>query len=320
MVSLSVYNVLLFHKLDRMIYHDLVVCGRRPEVARNIVAFFMLMELIGVDVIGYIRSTPDHNVVLLLAAEADVILNCIRQELPPRSEVGLAVPRIASLVSQPVDLEFFYRNRGTVIKQLVKILDGVGLVIFDEHLHVLFFEYEDRVRCRLTAMPPLLPRQLAEPYQRVLGEDFRSMFVMFSKGSTLTPRDIAEYFTRQWGDCIEKVLIEKRSSLDLKPVYGKVVFTGGSFLWLVFHGRPLVKFVIKGNQLNGKRFYVMESARYDSIPLVRTKSPLESVEIESLLELVGTENLLKLVGTKSPLELVGTESPLESVVTESRWN
>lgn len=196
MASLSVYNVLLFHKLDHMIYHHLVVCGKRPEVARNIVAFFMLMELTGLDVIGYIRRTPDHNVVLMLAAEADVILNCIRQELPPRSVVGLAVPRITSLVSQPVDLEFFYRNRGTVIKQLVKILDGVGLVIFDEHLHVLFTEYQYRVRCRLTAVPPVLPRRLAEPYQRVLEEDFRSMFVMFSRGSSLTPEDIAEYFTK----------------------------------------------------------------------------------------------------------------------------
>lgn len=64
---------------------------------------------------------------------------------------------------------------------------------------------------------------------------------------------------RQWGDCIKKVMIEKRSSLDMKPIYGKVVFTGGSFLWLVFHGRPVVKFVIKGNQLSGKRYEPRDS-------------------------------------------------------------
>ncbi|CAL9782109.1 unnamed protein product [Musa acuminata subsp. burmannicoides] len=266
MAVLSVRDVLAFHKLDRGMYDKLVALGTTPEVSRNVVALFMWLELIGVDVIVYIRSNPDHYILLRLAAEAESILDCVRRDTPPSdgADSSLAIPLTASLVNEPLNLRFFNCHRDVAVRGITQILDGVGTLIFDDYLHALLAEYEAEAqaaeadaRGRAKAVLPMLPRELARPHLPRVSptpEDSRSMFITFSKGFPLKREDIVGYFTEKWGDCVEKVMMEKTTTSAAMPTYGRIVFTSESFIGLVLNGKQLVKFTIKGRQLWARKY------------------------------------------------------------------
>lgn len=58
---------------------------------------------------------------------------------------------------------------------------------------------------------------------------------------------------RRWGDCIERVMME-RTPPGVTPMYGRIVFTGESFIGLVLNGERLVKFMVNGRQLWARKY------------------------------------------------------------------
>ncbi|PKA64148.1 hypothetical protein AXF42_Ash005160 [Apostasia shenzhenica] len=196
----TVRDVLSFHKLDRGIYERLLSFGLQPVTARNVTALWMGLELIGIDVIAAVKDRRDPAIVGGFIAEAESILDYLRQDSPAMHDPSVAgIPLTAALVDEPLTLRFFYAQRNVAVRALTNILDGVGTVVFDDGLNALLRAHEEAVRVAEEAgrPPPPLPVELALPYHTrpMQSEDRRSMFVTFSKGFPLRREDIIEYFS-----------------------------------------------------------------------------------------------------------------------------
>ncbi|KAG0454001.1 hypothetical protein HPP92_025305 [Vanilla planifolia] len=240
----TVRDILCFHKLDRSIYDKLLSLGMQPVTARNVTALWMWLELIGIDVIANVRDNRDPTVVASFAAEAELILDYIRQDAPAVNDAAVAtIPLTAGLVDEPLTLRFFHAHRDVTVRGITNILDGVGVVIFDDRLNALMAAQEVAARAAEEGgyRPPAVPVELCAVYRPRLvhaSEDRRSMFVTFSKGYPLRREDIMEYFTQKWGDCVERVMMEK-TVVGMLPMYGRIVFKSESFIGLVLNGEQL---------------------------------------------------------------------------------
>uniref|UniRef100_A0A0D9W3Z5 RRM domain-containing protein n=1 Tax=Leersia perrieri TaxID=77586 RepID=A0A0D9W3Z5_9ORYZ len=144
---------------------------------------------------------------------------------------------------------------------VAEVLDGVGALVFDDELHALLRRHEGEDEERGGAGGAILPAKLAAPYRgaaapaAAMGEDdsCRSLFVTFSKGYPLTREEIEEYFTERWGDCLEKVMMEKTPVGEL-PSYGRIVFRHAVMAAAVLGGERLVKLVLNGRQLWARKY------------------------------------------------------------------
>ena len=200
----TVGNVLTFHRLDRSIYEKLIAFGSNTGVARSIIALWMWLELIGIDVIPFIVDCKNSSVVQRFMAEAEAILGCLRQGSPPPDDSNNPnpIPLTASLTTESVTLRFFHCQRDVAMRGITSMIDGVGKLIFDDYLYALLRTYERAVteaeearQVPLPAMPPELARSYSS--EPVLSpKDFRSMILTFSKGHPIGQEDIIEYFTK----------------------------------------------------------------------------------------------------------------------------
>ncbi|KAG1362150.1 hypothetical protein COCNU_10G003690 [Cocos nucifera] len=172
-MAVSVRDVLTFHRRDRRAYEKVIAVGRIPEIARNVVALFLWLELIGIDVITYVIECKNRRTVLRFVVEAESILACLRPDAAvPPSNTKSAIPLIAALISEPLGLHFFHFNREIAVRGLVHILDRVGTFIFDDNLYALLEGYEGAVRASeeesrrlgVQVALPELPPELAMPY------------------------------------------------------------------------------------------------------------------------------------------------------------
>uniref|UniRef100_A0A0E0KPH9 RRM domain-containing protein n=1 Tax=Oryza punctata TaxID=4537 RepID=A0A0E0KPH9_ORYPU len=108
----------------------------------------------------------------------------------------------------------------------------------------------------------VLPAELAAPYRRPIGPapatvgdgGCRSLFITFSKGLPLTREEIEEYFTERWGDCLDKVMMEKTPAGE-PPTYGRIVFRHAAMATAVLGGEHLVKLVVNGRQLWARKYF-----------------------------------------------------------------
>uniref|UniRef100_A0A0D9XMG3 RRM domain-containing protein n=1 Tax=Leersia perrieri TaxID=77586 RepID=A0A0D9XMG3_9ORYZ len=90
-----------------------------------------------------------------------------------------------------------------------------------------------------------------------LPEDYRSLFITFSRGYPIRQEDIIHFFNSLFGPCVESVLVEKAAAGQL-PVYGRVVLRCPSMIPVVLDGQQTAKFMINGRHL-WARIYVPSS-------------------------------------------------------------
>jgi hypothetical protein len=196
----TVKDVLAFHKIDRAVYEKFVAHGTQPDMARNVVALFMWLEQIGIEMIGRITKITNPTLIFKLIAEADAILHCLRQDdgLNNYTEI----PMITSMAENSLDIRFFNFHKDVIVRGLTCIIDGVGRIVFDDHMYGLLRAYEAEeaaARAGLRAVMPAVPLGLSMFYVPAGAvpstEDARSMFITFSKGFPIKREEILEHFT-----------------------------------------------------------------------------------------------------------------------------
>ncbi|KAJ0970671.1 hypothetical protein J5N97_018630 [Dioscorea zingiberensis] len=254
----SIREILNYHKMDRRLYERVLGLGRLPTSARNIVALWMWLELMGIDVIRYLQNITASTQLLNFVNEAEAILNVIRQQSPPPSD-NEALPFTSHFATEPINLRFFYFHSDVVMRGLTYLLDGVGTIIFNDQLNYMANTYETAVSlARQQGMRPVtMPVELAMQFNsRAVpsSEDHRSLFIAFSKGSTLRMEEITEYFNERLGHCIEKVMVEDTMVGVMRPMYGRVVFESEAPIEILLSGEQMVMFVVKGNNVWGRRY------------------------------------------------------------------
>ncbi|EHA8589150.1 hypothetical protein COCNU_scaffold008284G000030 [Cocos nucifera] len=245
-LMVSVRDVLLFHKQELRLFD--MLRARIPAFAQRILALWLWLELLGINVVAFVCGCRNRDVVHRLIDEALQILGQLCQNAPLLTEDNVKIPLTAALAVEPFNLRFFHYHRDRAVRGIAHILDGVGKLIFDDNLLALLGAYE-------TGALPELPEELARPYHLAAvpaPADARSLFVTFSPAFPLSQEDIVVYFTGRWGCCLERVTLENEPGL--KPMYGLVVFTTESFVGLVVSGERMVRFMINGKPLWARKY------------------------------------------------------------------
>ncbi|KAF0892667.1 hypothetical protein E2562_017645 [Oryza meyeriana var. granulata] len=258
----TVRDVLAYHRIDRAAYELLLSLGAARPPARNAVALLMwLHRRAGVDAVDRARRvlhTPADAARLVSEARA-VLHGAGAASLDMRCFAGAEETLISSILGGGVDVRRFFAliPDGSPRRGVAEVLDGVGALVFDDRLYALLRRHEEEGECG--GGGALLPTELAAPYRRPLapatiGDDgCRSLFVTFSKGFPLTRDEIEEYFTERWGDCLEKVMMEKTPAGE-PPTYGRIVFRHAVMATAVLGGERLVKLVVNGRQLWARKY------------------------------------------------------------------
>nr|CAH66642.1 OSIGBa0140A01.10 [Oryza sativa] len=271
MVEPTVRDVLAFHRVDRAAYDQLLSLGVPPPPARNAVALLMWLGRrgggAGVDAVDRARRlVRTRHDAARLASEARAVLHGGAAALDlARRWAGAGETLISSVLGGGgVDVRRFFAlvpddapRRG-----VAEVLDGVGALVFDDRLYALLRRHEE-------GGGAVLPAELAAPYRRPLAPALapvgdggcRSLFITFSKGSPLTREEIEEYFTERWGDCLEKVMME-RTPAGEPPTYGRIVFRHAATAAAVLGGEHLVKLVINGRQLRARKYFPRKASAF----------------------------------------------------------
>jgi hypothetical protein len=186
--SVKVLDMLCAYHKAHEAYENFISMGVNQVRARNAVALLLWLEqMTDVQAIQCVRKYNDHGL-YCLAAEANSILDCLRGQLN-----GLAFPEIPFISSLCLDGSinpaFFVFRQDLAVQGVANILDGVGPLVFDDRLYRLYNRY-------ITGLFPRFP-ELNAPYtisQVTVPEDWRSMFITFSKGQPVEREEIFHYF------------------------------------------------------------------------------------------------------------------------------
>jgi hypothetical protein len=181
----TVRDVLYMYTDARTAYDRFVGIGSNPEQARNAVALLVWLDQCNVPAIQHLPGLSP-TAVSLVAAEANSVLDCLRRPEP----VVPAIPLISALCQDgDVDPRFFAFHQDLVVRGVADILDGVGSLIFDDHLNKMLRRYQTG----LVGNPP----ELMATYSCLpvaVPEDCRSMFITFSRGAPIDREEIFDYF------------------------------------------------------------------------------------------------------------------------------
>lgn len=199
-------DILTFHSLDRNLYDQVIAHGINPCNARNIVALWMWLEILGMHIVFHLnRHCNNRALVRQFIIEAETILDVIRPEatFPSNKKSRYLIPYTASLVREALDLKFFYCHCDVVVKGIAHVLDGVGRLVFDDELKGLLDGYRTSVNlARIEGRElPELPPALMGPYMArvaasAVEESSRSLFISFWKGNNLRVDDIVKFFSQ----------------------------------------------------------------------------------------------------------------------------
>ncbi|KAM7267619.1 hypothetical protein ACFE04_009785 [Oxalis oulophora] len=87
----------------------------------------------------------------------------------------------------------------------------------------------------------------------VVNEVDRSIFLTFSKGFPISPKEIQHFFERRFKEnCVEKVYVDNRPGKI--PLFGKIRFHKLTFTIAILGNKPSTKLIVNGKPLWCKRF------------------------------------------------------------------
>uniref|UniRef100_A0A0E0DD52 RRM domain-containing protein n=1 Tax=Oryza meridionalis TaxID=40149 RepID=A0A0E0DD52_9ORYZ len=228
MVEPTVRDVLAFHRVDRAAYDQLLSLGVPPPPARNAARAVLHGGAAALDLARRWAGAGETLISSVLGGG------------------GVDVRRFFALVRT---------TRRAAASPRCSTASG-------RSLYALLRRHEE-------GGGAVLPAELAAPYRRPLAPALapvgdggcRSLFITFSKGSPLTREEIEEYFTERWGDCLEKVMME-RTPAGEPPTYGRIVFRHAATAAAVLGGEHLVKLVINGRQLRARKYFPRKASAF----------------------------------------------------------
>ncbi|ONK61632.1 uncharacterized protein A4U43_C08F31970 [Asparagus officinalis] len=227
----TIREMISFHNLERQIYGRLVSLGNPITTSRSILALWMYLQFIGVDLLTYIRDCREDSVIEHFISEAGSILQIVRAGVRPMRE-RLGIPYTGSMAVEQLNLRFFYFNKDAIARGMDYILDGIGTIIFNPDMNDSGGLYYNRVA----------PNAV----------DCKTLLIAFHD-SVPRKEDILEFFGRRWGHCIEDVTIEQ-TPRGVKPVYGRIVITSEALVEAIFNNRPVLSMEINGSTTTVRKF------------------------------------------------------------------
>ncbi|KAJ0090274.1 hypothetical protein Patl1_13588 [Pistacia atlantica] len=261
----------IFHEIDRELYTILAInLWRDPVDSMQIMALWLWLERTGFNnVVKKILSLP-YTLINELADEAVICLNCINNDHSPCSSENNDIPLMQCLMEKEISLRFFYDNRLNAIQGVAKIASDVCIrAVTDIMQQAVERNASQSLADSQKMMAQSFQKSLVQPgfqvrfcpnemvqswtQQNEVPADDRTMFVTFSKGYPVLEREVREFFTSAYGDCIESLHMQEVQSTE-QSLFARIVFHSASSINVILNGMGKAKFTINGKHVWARKF------------------------------------------------------------------
>ncbi|CAN6283929.1 unnamed protein product [Urochloa humidicola] len=294
----TIDRLLLFHKLERDLFHRLVHdLAQDPATMQWVIALWLWLESAGHhNFIRRVAALPGP-VVLRFVEEAVACLRCLTSS-SQGATIGDSnngrdrhLPCTNALLAVPIDDVGYSHGRREVLDGVTHQYRSVCLAVCDvgssttintsgvpAALPMVIGSPVHAAPMLVAPLPlnpvaplPLNPvapscplNPMAPPWipMQPLPDDYRTLFITFSKGYPINKEDIMEFFNSVFGPCVETVMVENVAPGQC-PVYGRMVLRSAAMIPVVLKGRETAKFVINGRHL-WARVYIPSSRLSDA--------------------------------------------------------
>ncbi|KAK9081776.1 hypothetical protein Syun_031222 [Stephania yunnanensis] len=277
---ISVDDFYAFHTIDRELFARLVIDLRRdPGYSMLSLALFLWFNNIGFpDVVVKLRSLPDV-VVDVVGEEATIILRYLETGTLPPSAQSNALENLG-LMDSRLTFQFLQEQRIRVLNGVSQFMEDVcsrAFVDIVQRLAVIRereaastsvghqpFVMPTNFGVRPPLVPPMAPTVppryvvVQDPIAPQMGpapmnESQRTMFMTFSRGYPVSEAEVRDYFTRNYGDCIDSFHMEEVEATQ-QALYARVVYRTPAIVIAILAGRESVRFVINGKHVRVRRW------------------------------------------------------------------
>lgn len=279
----------MFHSIDRDLYTLLTInLWRDPVESMQIMALWLWLERTSlIDIVSKLLTLPD---VLIneLADEAVTCLNCINNDHFACSSESNVIPLTQSVMDKEISLRFFHENRLKATEGVAKVANEVCIRALNDIMQRAIARNAAQSiadsQKMMTAQPfqqspvhsgfsqmrfgPSDVLESGTPENEVPPDD-RTMFVTFSKGYPVQEREVGEFFTRAYGDCIDSLVMQDVQSSE-QSLFAKIVFRSAATIDVILNGLGKVKFTINGKHVWARKYVPKrpKSQLIPSLPLV----------------------------------------------------
>ncbi|CAN6300140.1 unnamed protein product [Urochloa humidicola] len=291
MASLTnIERLLVFHKLERDLFHRLVHdLAQDPATMQWVIALWLWLESAGHhNFIRRVAALPGP-VVLRFVEEAIACLRCLTSSSQgattgDNNGRDRRLPCTNALLAVPIDDVGYFHGRREVLDGVTHQYRSVCLTVCDVGSSTAIINTSGvpaalpmvvsspvHAAPRVVTPLPLNPvapscplNPMAPPWipMQPLPDDYRTLFITFSKGYPINKEDIVEFFNSVFGPCVETVMVEKVAPGQC-PVYGRMILRSAAMIPVVLKGRETAKFVINGRHL-WARVYIPSSRLSDA--------------------------------------------------------
>ncbi|KAK9159756.1 hypothetical protein Syun_006097 [Stephania yunnanensis] len=287
---ISVEDFYAFHTIDRELFTRLVIDLRRdPGYSMLSLALFLWFNNIGfLDVVVKLRSLPDA-VVDVVGEEATIILRYLETgTLPPSAQLNALenlIPTIRGLMDSRLTFQFLQEQRIRVLNGVSQLMEDVcsrAFVDIVQRLAVIRereaastsvgnqpFVMPTNFGVRPPIVPPMAPAVppryvviqdpmvpqmgVAPMNESLAAQQEHTMFMTFSRGYPVSEAEARDYFTRNYGDCIDSFHMEEVEATQ-QALYARVVYRTPAMVTAILAGRESVRFVINGKHVRVRRW------------------------------------------------------------------
>ncbi|KAH7524663.1 uncharacterized protein LOC107421197 [Ziziphus jujuba] len=276
MVSISLEELHLYHKIDREIFSRLVIHFMRdPAESLLVMALWLWLEEKGYpNIIMRMIGLPDP-IVNALADEAVRCLKCLESTNFRILQNGGGLPLTARILQTQISLHIFNQHRFTAISGIKIFLNNVCARVFADILEAVLAGSSSQTGTNQPIVVPGFPHPMfgavnvmTQPMDydfpteelwgwRAIGEvseDDRTMFLTFSRGFPVSEAEVRELFTGMFGNCVESVYMGNGTSNNDQPLYARMVLNSVVTVDRILDGMHISKFRINGKHIWARKY------------------------------------------------------------------
>ncbi|QHO50130.1 uncharacterized protein DS421_1g19980 [Arachis hypogaea] len=176
---------------------------------------------------------------------AEETLTCLNAMLSSSLEGGMdSIPLLQSVLDKDISLQFLHQHHADAVQGVAKMVQEVCIRAFSD-IKMMVMQQQHRVENRNNG---------GSGGGEVVPAEARTMFVTFSKGYRVAERELREFLTMAYGDCIEALYMQEVQHPNHQPLFARIVFRKASTIDVVLRGATKVKFSINGKDVWARKF------------------------------------------------------------------
>ncbi|XP_021762531.1 uncharacterized protein LOC110727273 [Chenopodium quinoa] len=275
MDSITLYQLHLFHSIDRDLFSRLVTTlKQQASQALLIMAFlFFLEDAKDFKIITNLIGLSD-NLLVAVVNEVALCINCLKTKT--LTTHGGSLHLLSRMMDKEISLKTIYDMKYTAISGVKVFLNDVCAWIFTDILIKVL-----PIPSNLHLNPPLfvpgfphptfgsleiylLPLNSIIPINGLLGSnknieapiDDRTLFLTFSQGFPVSEGEVRQFFTKMCGNCIESFQMEIifKNSSKVQSLYARLGLRSVAYMDKIMGGKHVAKFRSKGKHIWARKY------------------------------------------------------------------